>query len=88
MRLYIALFLTILSTPLWSQSIIYPIKKIDSLYKTGNYTMALKLNAEYLSQEESNNACGNVSLALYKAAEISHVLINRNEAYSFLHRRP
>lgn len=86
LKLTIILFLSILSSSLWSQSHKYAIKKIDSLYKTGNYVLALKLNAEYLTQEESDNACGNVSLALYKAAEISDMLKNRNEAYSFLHR--
>lgn len=84
MKIRFTLFLIILNSPLWCQSGIYPIKKIDSLYKSGNYAMALKLNTEYLTQVETRKVCGDIPFALYKAAELSAMLKNRDEAYLFI----
>ncbi len=64
----------------------YPIKKIDSLYKVGNYLTGLKINSEYLTRAENTKACGEIPLALFKSAELSDMLKDRSQAYMYLHR--
>lgn len=81
----LALLLFLQSTVL-AQVTDYPIKKIDSLFKNGHYLIGLKINSEYLAETEYTKTCGSVPLALFKSAELSDMLKDRSQTYSYLHR--
>ena len=69
-----------------AQKPFYDIKAVDSLYKTGQFSLAMKVNTAYLTAAESSGECQQLPLALYKAGEISDVLKKREDALHYLHR--
>jgi len=78
--------LLFLQSPVLAQVADYPVKKIDSLFKNGHYLAGLKFNSEYLAETEYTKTCGSVPLALFKSAELSDMLKDRSQTYSYLHR--
>ena len=76
-------FITFLAV---AQKPFYDIKAIDSLYKTGQYVAAMKVNTEYLTSAESAGECQQLPLALFKAGEISDMLKRSVEALYYFHR--
>lgn len=78
--------LLLLQTQVLAQVTNYPVKKVDSLFKAGNYLLGLKISSEYLTESEDTKTCGAIPLALFKSAELSDMLKDRSQTYVYLHR--
>jgi len=82
-----SIILLLIALPMWSlgQQKAYPFATIDSLFKAGIYTDALKINSEYLTHTTPSD-CFSIPLALFKSGEIMDMLKNRPETYRYLHQ--